>query len=314
MSQNGQDRSGQQLASRSSSVADPLTTSDLLDRVKRIKEESGATAIALAYYDYASETGYGIQADRPFHAASTIKVPILIALFGAIEKGRFELDDRLHVRNRFYSIVDGEPFAVSTSRDANVTVHRAIGKTMKLGELAEHMIKTSSNLATNLLLDLIGIEEANAMLMELGIDGVELHRGVEDEKAFEAGIYNRVTANGLLKVFRLIEDRALFSSKASQQMLDILHKQEFKSFIPAGLPSDARVAHKTGEISTIAHDAGLVFLPDRKPYAIVILTEWDAEKGGRSDTLAKVSRAIYHTVNAQSSLIDTAIEEGGSNE
>jgi beta-lactamase class A len=173
---------------------------------------------------------------------------------------------------------------------------------------------SSSNLATNLLLDLVGIEASNKILHDLGIEGIELHRGVEDEKAFDAGIYNKVTANGLLKVFRLIEDRSLFSPEASQKMLDILHKQEFKSFIPAGLPSDARVAHKTGEISTIAHDAGLVFLPDRKPYAVVILTEWDPDKGGRSDTLAKVSRAIYQAVGAQSDILKTMTEEIASHE
>ena len=281
----------------------------LFSQLASIHEQSGAKAIALAYYDYASETGLGIHADHWFHAASTIKVPILIALFGAIEKGRFELDDRLHVRNRFYSVIGGEPFKVATSRDANSSVHRAIGKTMKLEQLAEHMITTSSNLATNLLLDLIGIEESNKILHELGIEGIELHRGVEDERAFDAGIFNKVTANGLLKVFRLIEDRALFSPESSQRMLDILHKQEFKSFIPAGLPSEARVAHKTGEISTIAHDAGLVFLPDRKPYALVILTEWDADKGGRSDTLAKVSRAVYQAINAQSDILRPLTED-----
>jgi beta-lactamase class A len=292
-----------------SSTTNKGPTNGLFQQIANIHEQSGAKAIALAYYDYASEAGLGIQADRWFHAASTIKVPILIALFGAIEKGRFQLGDRLHVRNRFYSVVDKEPFKVSTARDANASVHRALGKTMKLEQLAEHMIKTSSNLATNLLLDLIGIEEANQILHELGIEGIELHRGVEDEKAFEAGIYNKVTANGLLKVFRLIEDRSLFTPEASQKMLDILHKQEFKSFIPAGLPSDARVAHKTGEISTIAHDAGLVFLPDRKPYAVVILTEWDADKGGRSDALAKVSRSIYHAINAQSEILRPMTED-----
>lgn len=284
-------------------------TPDLFEEVARIHEASGARAIALAYYDYASETGLGIHADRLFHAASTIKVPILIALFGAIEQGRFTLEDRLHVRNRFSSVVDGEPFSVATTRDANAAVHRALGKTMKIGQLAQHMIATSSNLATNLLLDLIGIEEANRILQEVGIEGVELHRGVEDEKAFDAGISNSVTANGLLKVFRLIEERALFSEEASQQMLDILHKQEFKSFIPAGLPSEARVAHKTGEISTIAHDAGLVFLPQRKPYAVVILTEWPPDVGERSETLAQVSKAIYQSICAQTEALSGLVPD-----
>jgi beta-lactamase class A len=123
---------------------------------------------------------------------------------------------------------------------------------------------------------------------------VDFKRGVEDESAFEADMSNRVTAAGLVGVLRLIEERRAFSEGASAAMLDILHQQEFRSGIPAGLPDDARVANKTGEISTVAHDAGLVYLPDRKPYALAILTEWDASAtSGRRKTLANLSRAVY---------------------
>ena len=76
-------------------------------------------------------------------------------------------------------------------------------------------------------------------------------------------------------------------------MLEILHAQEFKRGIPAGLPEDARVAHKTGEISTVAHDAGIVYLPSREPYALVVLTEFDEAEGGGKDTIARISRAVY---------------------
>src|SRR5690606_20625023 len=148
-------------------------------------------------------------------------------------------------------------------RDANAEVHAYIGKTMRLSELAYHMIVTSSNLATNLLLDAVGLERVRRTLEELGVKGVELRRGVEDERAFEEGISNRVTAEGLVQVLRLIEEKQALSTAACERMLEILHQQEFRGGIPAGLPEDARVANKTGEISTVAHDAGLVYLPER---------------------------------------------------
>ena len=81
--------------------------------------------------------------------------------------------------------------------------------------------------------------------------------------------------------------------EASEDMLEILHAQEFNSGIPAGLPESARVAHKTGEISTVAHDAGLVYLPDRQPYVLVILTSWERERGGRHETIARISEAVH---------------------
>ena len=92
---------------------------------------------------------------------------------------------------------------------------------------------------------------------------------------------------------RVIEEEAL-SERSSRAMLEILHDQEFRSGIPAGLPDTARVANKTGEISTVAHDAGLVYLPGRRPYALAILTEWStSSSAGRRETLASLSRAVY---------------------
>jgi beta-lactamase class A len=205
----------------------------------------------------------------------------------------------VHVRNRFLGTVDGRPFRVAEDRDANAEVHAAIGRMLTVHELAEHMIVTSSNLATNLLLDLVGVEAARASLARLHLGGIDLQRGVEDEVAWEAGINNRVTAAGLCDALRLIEEGKAISPEASKAMLDILHQQRFRSGIPAGLPEDARVANKTGEISTIAHDAGIVYLDGRDAYVVVILTEWEPEVNGRQETIARISRAVYEYMTGQ---------------
>jgi beta-lactamase class A len=165
---------------------------------------------------------------------------------------------------------------------------------MRVDELAYHMITTSSNLATNLLLGVIGPQSVNDALRELDLDdGLELRRGVEDELAFEHQINNRVTADGLLRVLVMLAEGKAFSPALSRRMMDILHGQEFNQGIPARLPKGARVAHKTGEISSMAHDAGVIYLPKRKPYALVILTEWDPATSGRSRTIAAISHSIY---------------------
>ena len=160
-------------------------------------------------------------------------------------------------------------------------------------DLAEHMIVTSSNLATNLLVDIVGLERIQATLERLHLRGIDLRRGVEDEAAWEAGINNRITAEGLAFALRLIEERRAISEHASDLMLDILHKQRFRSGIPAGLPDEARVANKTGEMSTVAHDGGIVYLEGRAPYVVVILTEWSDGGERRQATIARISRAIY---------------------
>jgi beta-lactamase class A len=263
-------------------------------QIDGIASEGGALAVGVAYYDYETRSGWSYEGERWFHAASTIKVPVLVGVYGAIAKGDLHEYSRLHVRNRFLSAADGKPYRVESSRDANSEVHANVGKTMRVDELARQMIITSSNLATNLLIDLLGVGTLQRTLRELGVQGVELRRGVEDEAAFEAGMNNRVTATGLVDVFRLIEERRTFSDEASRSMLEILHQQEFRSGIPAGLPEEARVAHKTGEISTVAHDAGLIYLPERKPYALAVLTEWESSAtSSRKETIARVSRAVY---------------------
>jgi beta-lactamase class A len=265
----------------------------LRDTIRQIGEEAGSSAIAVALHDFEHRTSWRLNGERWFHAASTIKVPVLLGVFDAIEDGRLELHSRIHVRNRFLSAVDGTAYRVESSRDANAEVHAARGRMMMIDELAEHMIVTSSNLATNLLLDVVGVEAVQATLQRLHLPGIELRRGVEDEKAWEQGLNNRITAAGLCKALRLIEERQAISEAASDSMLEILHRQRFRSGIPAGLPSDARVAHKTGEMSTAAHDAGIVYLEGRRPYVVVILTEWDTDTDGRQKAIARISRAVY---------------------
>ena len=270
-----------------------MTEATLRDTILRIGEDARASAVAVAVYDFEHHTTWSINPARWFHAASTIKVPVLLGVYDAIEQHRFDPISRVHVRNRFISVVDGRPYRVPRSSDANAEVQAAIGRMLTVHELAEHMIVTSSNLATNLLLDLVGIEAARASLARLHVSGIDLRRGVEDESAWEAGINNRVTAAGLCETLRLVEEGKAISADASKAMLDILHQQRFRSGIPAGLPEDARVAHKTGEISTVAHDAGIVYLDGRDAYVVVILTEWAPDVNARQETIARISRAVY---------------------
>ncbi len=254
----------------------------------------------MAVNDFETGATLAYHADRWFHAASTIKLAVLLGVFSALHNGKLLPQSRLHVRNHFRSAHDGSAFRVLSERDADSEVQAAVGKTMRLRDLARNMIIRSSNLATNLLLDYLGIEFLQRVLEGFSLSGIDLRRGVEDELAFQNGINNRVTAEGLVQLLRLIAEERAFTPELSRHMLEILHDQEFRSGIPAGLPANARVAHKTGEISTIAHDAGIVYLPNRKPYVVAILSEWEPETSGRSPTIAAASYMLYaHLMGGQ---------------
>ena len=268
--------------------ADPL-----LARIRELEVRSGARAIAVVFFDEETGRSFAYRPDRWFHAASTIKLAILLGVFEAVHRGMLVPQSRLHVRNRFFSALDAALYHVAADRDADAEVHEAVGKTMRVDELAKHMITVSSNLATNLLLDLIGVERIQRTIDALGLHGIDLRRGVEDERAFERGVNNLVTAEGLVALLRSIVEERAFTPALSREMLDILHQQQFRAGIPSALPRDARVANKTGDISTVAHDVAAVYLPNRKPYVLAVLTEWDEGAGQRAATISAASYAVY---------------------
>ena len=270
-------------------------SSTLNEEVERLSAESDARAIAVAVHDLESGLRFSREGNRWFHAASTIKVAVLLAVFRAADEGRLHLDDSLHVRNRFISAADGSPFRLSPDSDALPELYQSIGRAAKISTLAEGMIASSSNLATNLLLDFVGVEYARRVLRDAQVDGVELRRGVEDHAAHDRGINNEVTADGLLKLLSAVRGDFL-RNESKEQAIRILLEQRFNSMLPARLPAHAAVAHKTGEISTACHDMGIVYLPEREPYIAVILTEFDSEGNGRREIVAAISEAIYRLI------------------
>jgi beta-lactamase class A len=221
-----------------------------------------------------------------------MKLAVLLAVFRQFTRGELALDEPVHVRNKFLSIHERKPYMLDIDRETEREVAERLGRTMSVRDLAYHMITSSSNFATNLLVDVVGVPVIQAALDELKIEGVKVLRGVEDHAAFEAGLNNEVSANGLLKLLRLVAEGGAYGEEASAQMREILLGQRYKSGIPAGLPPAARVAHKTGNISTVHHDAGIVYLEGRPPYVLVILTQFPSEAGGTT-AVADVSRDIY---------------------
>lgn len=270
-------------------------TGKLRRACEEIARESKARACAVAVHDYETGFRFAIEADRTFHAASTIKVALLLAIARGIDEGKLRADDALLVRNRFLSVIDQTPFRLDQESDGFPQLYGSIGRTSKIAELAEWMIISSSNLATNLLLDYVTVEYGRHVLDEAGIRGVELRRGVDDGKAHEKGLNNETTAQGLLDLFAAL--RSDFLTKASREFaINILLKQKFTSMIPALLPPHVSVAHKTGEISTACHDAGIIYLPEREPYILVVLTEVEPERNGRREAVAKISQKVFQVL------------------
>jgi beta-lactamase class A len=270
-----------------------LTNASLEAQVRELIAASGAE-VAVAYRTLDGREQLLIEADKSFHAASTMKVPVMIELFNQVRAGRLLLSDSVVVKNEFRSIVDGSAYSLSEGDDSDSAVYAAVGKSLTLGQLCEAMITVSSNFATNLLIEKLGIENIRRTVTRLGADengGMQVLRGVEDGKAFEKGLNNSTTARGLLILFEKLARGQAVDAQSDAAMIEVLKRQHFNDAIPAGLPAATVVAHKTGNITRIHHDGGIVFGP--RPYVLVVIVRGIEDKNTSASLIAALSKVVY---------------------
>jgi beta-lactamase class A len=281
-----------QIALLALTLAAPSQAADsaLRTRIMTIVANSGAE-VAVAFRTLDGRTALLLDPDKVFHAASTMKVPVMIELFRQARAGQLSLDDPLPIRNEFHSIVDGSPYQLDVGDDSDADVYRAIGKNLSLRALCEAMITVSSNFAANLLIERLGVENIRQTVTRLGADGMQVLRGVEDDKAFQKGLNNTTTARGLMILLENIAKGQAVDQKADAEMLSILERQHFNNAIPAGVPKGTVVAHKTGSITKIHHDAAVVFGP--RPYVLVVLVRGLADEGHSAELIASISREVW---------------------
>jgi beta-lactamase class A len=288
--------------------------------VDRACRHTSTVTVAVTYLDLASGGRVLRYETRPFHAASTMKVPVMIAAWVAADQGTLAMDQPIAVRNEFRSIVDGSRYRLAPEDDGDPDLYAAVGGTRPLADLIRHMIVRSSNLATNLIIEQLGASRVMDVMRQLGAYNVQVLRGVEDEKAFKAGFNNEVNAADLALLLAAIARAAGYpaasggaaaasgasqdagdepvaaspiSKRAATAMLEVLEAQEFNEKIPAGLPPGTTVAHKTGDITGIHHDAGIVFPPGEPPYVLVVLTSGFAKEEEANRFIAGLSRGVW---------------------
>ena len=258
------------------------------------KVEKSVAEVGIAFRTLDGKEQWYSRSDDSFHAASTMKVPVLIELFHQVKLGKLKLSDTLAVKNEFHSIVDGSPYKLDPADDSEADLYKAEGQTRTLSQLAELMTTVSSNFAANLLVERLGVENIRATVRSLGADGMNVLRGVEDGKAFEKGLNNTTTARGLATLMAAIAHGKAVDAYSSEQMVAILKRQKFNEAIPAGLPAGTPVAHKTGDITKIHHDAAIVYA--KRPFVLVLLVRGLEEKESYA-LMADITRELYNAIN-----------------
>ncbi len=248
---------------------------------------------AVAFKDMTTGETLLINERERFHAASTMKTPVLIELYKQAAEGKFSLLDSVVVKNEFKSIVDGSTFSLSPEDDSDQALYHLIGMKRTIAELAYDMIIVSSNLATNIVIELVEAKNVTQTMRSMGAMDIEVLRGVEDQKAYDQGLSNTTTAYDLMIIFESLSKGEVVSKEAADEMIKILLDQRFNDIIPAQLPSEVKVAHKTGSISGIHHDSGIVILPDGRQYVLVLLSKELTDFNAGTEGMATVSSLIY---------------------
>jgi beta-lactamase class A len=278
--------------------SEPVPPDGLRDSIlARIARSRGVT-VGIVYRDLETHDSLTINADTAFHAASTMKIPVMIEVLRRSQEGGFALDQPVLLINEFASIADGSTFSLDPKEDDDTTLYQRLGQRIPVRELMQRMITRSSNLATNELIALVGSARVTQTAHRLGAAHMQVLRGVEDQTAFDRGIINTTTARDLAVLLAAIEDGRVLSRASSALMREILLAQEFNSKIPAGLPPGTPVAHKTGEITAVSHDAAIVYPKGRRPYVLVVLTRGLRDGAESSALIADIARLVHaHAVS-----------------
>ena len=269
--------------------------SSLEIKVRELLESQNGT-FAIAFKNLEDGNEILINEDEIFHAASTMKTPVMIEVYRKKMIGEISLDDSIFVKNEFESIVDKSTFQLSEFDDSDKNTYDKIGRYISLRELVFDMISISSNFATNLVIKYIGAENINNTMSDIGAKNINVLRGVEDIKAFEKGLNNTTSARDLLVIYEKLANGEVLSRDLSNEMVEILKNQKYDDIIPKYLPKEIEVAHKDGWINGVRHDSGIVFLENGVTYVLILLSKnLDNELEG-ADMLAKVSLEIYNHI------------------
>lgn len=273
------------------------STKELQNEIASIFEENQGE-FAIAFKNISEEKdSILLNAHEDFHAASTMKTPVMIEVFKQASEGKFSLQDSLLVKNEFKSILDGSSYSMELGRDSGEHLYEQIGQKRSIETLVTDMIIYSSNLATNIIIELVDAKNVNKTMREMGAMDINVLRGVEDMKAYEAGLSNSTTAYDLMLIFEALANGKAVNAEADKEMLHILQQQKHTDLIPALLPENLKIANKTGWITGVHHDSALIELTDGKKYVLVLLSKNMKDMEAGSKMLSEVSKLIYDHVN-----------------
>ena len=235
--------------------------------------EATAFLIDLDNYAYVNFNG-----DSPIAAASTIKIPILVAFLQDVDAGKIYLDEMLTMEKKHVAGGSGK-----------MQYSYGSGQKFSALEVATQMIIVSDNSATNMLIDRLGGAEAlNQRFRQWGLKSTAIHQNLPDLEGT-----NTTSAEDLVFLLSQIDQGKLVSLRSRDRLLNIMTATKNNSLIPQGVESKAIVAHKTGDIGSVLADAGIVDIPNGKRYLVAIMVKRPHNDLQARTIIQEISRTAY---------------------
>ncbi|WP_341530842.1 serine hydrolase [Nostoc sp. UHCC 0302] len=254
---------------------------ELQSQVKALMARYSFLKPGMFFLDLETGNYLDINGEKVFPAASTIKYPILVALFEEVDAGRIKLDEKLVMRRGL--IASGSGDLQYKSPGIKLSVLATINK----------MITISDNTATNMIIDRLGGKaKLNQRFHSWGLQSTVIRNMLGDFKGT-----NTTSAADLVRLSALVDQHKLISDRSQSQVLDILRHCRNKKLLAAGVGKGGTIAHKTGDIGFLVGDAGIIEMPNGKHYlaGIFVRRPHDDERG--REFVRQVSRLVYNYMN-----------------
>jgi len=228
-----------------------------------------------------------INGDRVFPAASTIKLPILLAYFQDLDAGKVSLDETLVMRRD-----------LMTNGSGTMQYKRA-GTKFSARETVTKMITISDNTATNMIIDRLGgIAKLNQRFRSWGLKDTVIRNLLGDFRGT-----NTTSSKDMVRLLALLTKEKLLSPSSQEQALEILHNTVTRTLLPAGLGPGADIAHKTGDIGFLIGDAGMITMPNGKRYLAGIFVRRPYKDSRGRDFIRQVSGLVYDYLDQQATAV-----------
>ncbi|MFJ7951744.1 serine hydrolase [Lysinibacillus sp. NPDC096418] len=220
----------------------------------------------------------GERLDDAFSSASLIKVPILLAVLDDLECNNGSLDRVITISPE--SWVDFS--VISEQRLDSITIY----------ELLVWMIVTSDNTATNVLIDLIGMDTLNKYFRQIGLKQTKIQRKMMDFERLAKSFDNMTTARDMAHIFTRIYRTELLTPSFSSLVIEILSRQRVYDSLKRYLVDDVKMAHKTGGLDTVDHDVGIIY-SDTKDYIIGVFVTEVTDNTDAKQLIGRISKVVY---------------------